>query len=133
MPIPPDAGPQVPDDENAYRVVVAPSQWDPSIDLPSSAFFDDDVISAELCSRATPQETVGRQVARGKKALYLVQFNCGSARQIGFDTRDERDKIDPDNIAHVHVYNSWYDTELGRSHRKAKAKLLSKLCSKVPF
>jgi hypothetical protein len=133
MPIPPNAGPQVPDDENAYKAVLTMTQWDLSKDLPSSAFFDDDFVSAELCSRATPSETVGRLTARNKDVLFLVQFNCGEARKIGFDTRDERDDVDPMNVAHVHVYNTWYGSELGAKRRKGMCRKMSALCSKVAF
>jgi hypothetical protein len=134
MPIPSDAGPPVPDAEDAYRAVLVADHWKTEESRPSSALFDDDVLSAELCSRALPSETVGRMIARNKKVLRLVRFNCGQARQIGFDTRDERDQVDPGNKAHVHVYNTWFDMQdLSNNQRKRKAKRMSELCTEVPF
>ncbi len=134
MPIPMSAGPPVPDSENAYRAILAQSQWNYEKDCPSSAAFDDDYFSVELSSRTLPSEIVERKRRQGKTVLFVVQFNCGEARKIGFDTRDERDDVDPDNIAHAHVYNTWYgELGLGGKQRKGKARLLCSLCSKVVF
>lgn len=66
--------------------------------------------------------------SRFKITLNIVEFNCGEARNLGFDTRDERDEIAPENLAHAHVY-----CELGPSRRKKQAKKLALACQSVAF
>src|ERR1700729_4054360 len=87
-------GPPVDDSEAAYRAILYPQHWADAQNRPSSAAFDDDVFSVDLKSRTTPEETV----ARFRMVLNLVEFHCGLARAIEFDTRDERDEKRPENL-----------------------------------
>lgn len=113
-------GPLVDDTEDAYRAILYPWQWVEQLDRPSSAAFDEDVFSVELASRTTPDETRGRF----QFVLELVAFNCGDARGIGLETRDELDPLHPDNKAHAHVYFTGYH-DLSSKQRKAKARRLA--------
>jgi hypothetical protein len=53
----------------------------------------------------------------------IVAFNCGYARSLGFDARQEMDELFPENKAHAHVY---YDA--GKSSRKKNARRLASQC-----
>jgi hypothetical protein len=86
------------------------------------------IFSVDRKILTTPRETV----ARFKEVLRLVEFNCGKAREIGFETRDELDPNKPDNKAHAHVYFLEYH-ELGKNGRKKKARRLVALCHEVPL
>jgi hypothetical protein len=57
-------------------------------------------------------------------------FRCGTARELGFDSRDEPDPLHPDNHAHAHVYMTEYNA-LSGNRRKALAKRLCLICSRV--
>jgi hypothetical protein len=57
-------------------------------------------------------------------------FNCGQARRLGFETRDELDPAQPDNLAHAHVYFLGYDT-FNEKQRKKKARQLAEICKEV--
>ncbi len=118
----PPFGPPVADDESVYRVVLYEKQWAAANDRPSSALFDDDIFSVEIASRTTPESTASRK----RSVLKIVEFNCGQARMLGFDTRDERDEIAPDNVAHAHVYSP-------SEGRKGKARQLAIVCRTVEF
>ena len=115
-------GPPVADDENVYRAILSLPQWAPAYDGPSSAAFDDDVFSVEIASRTTPEGTASRK----RSVLRIVEFNCGFARTLGFDTRDERDEIAPHNMAHAHVYPP-------SEGRKGKGRQLARACKVVEF
>ena len=93
-------GPPIGDIEDAHRAILYPWQWADDLDRPSSAAFRDPVLSVDIKSRTTPAETR----ARFRGEVKLVEFGCGEARSIGFDTRDEPDAASPDNRAHAHVY-----------------------------
>jgi hypothetical protein len=120
-------GPPVPDHEQLYRAILYPHHWNVVQQRPSSAAFDDAVFSVDIAARTTPDETR----RRFRIVLKLVEFNCGLARGIGFDTRDERDALYPNNLAHAHVYFLGY-SGLGRGQRKTKARLLADQCALVP-
>jgi hypothetical protein len=115
-------GPQVDDSEDVYRAILYPEQWAAEQNRPSSAAFDDMVFSVDLKSRTTPRETA----SRFRMTLSLVEFNCGDARALGFDTRDERDEKFPENRAHAHVY-----CLLEKNQRKKQARKLAKACKVV--
>lgn len=120
-------GPLVSDDEYAYRAILYPKQWTEKENRPSSAAFDEEKFSVDIASRTTPKQTA----SRFDFVLQLVQFQCGEARQVGFETRDEIDPEHPENLAHAHVYFLDYsDTSLNK--RKAKARNLAKKCAVVP-
>jgi hypothetical protein len=116
------SGPLVEDAENVYRAILYPLPWAESQNLPSSAAFDDEVFSVDRASKSTPQQTA----ARFRMTLHLVEFNCGEARGLGFETREELDSEKPDNDAHAHVY---YRESV---KRKSQARKLAGLCLIVP-
>lgn len=119
-------GPLVDDAEDAYRAILYPWQWVEHLNRPSSAAFDEEVFSVDLASRTTPAQTR----ARFNLVLELVAFNCGEARAIGFDTRDELDPLHSENQAHAHVYFVGYH-EASVKQRKARARRLADLCWRV--
>jgi hypothetical protein len=55
-----------------------------------------------------------------------VAFNCGDARDLGFDPRRKPDPNYPDNQAHANVYFDGSD-----SKRKTHAKKLAQNCCQV--
>jgi hypothetical protein len=89
---------------------------------PSSAAFDDEVFSVDVKSRTTPQQTA----SRFRNVIRLAEFNCGQARAIGFETRDELDPLQPDNLAHAHVYFLSSPRQ-----RKKQARKLAQMCREV--
>lgn len=113
-------GPQVADDEDVYRAILTPMQWSAAQNRPSSAAFDDEVFSVDIVSRTT----IAEMRARFREVFHIVRFNCGDARTIDFDTRDEPDPDFPENVAHAHVY-SLHATS---SNRKKKARKLAEMC-----
>lgn len=119
-------GPPVDDSEYLYRVILYPWQWAGPRNRPSSAAFDEEVFSVDIASRTTPVQTK----ARFRIVLKLVEFNCGEARVIGFDTRDETDLQFPDNRAHAHVYFLHYHAT-AEKQRKKKARRLAEICRVV--
>ncbi|MBV8313584.1 MAG: hypothetical protein JOZ53_01360 [Planctomycetaceae bacterium] len=119
-------GPLLNDAENVYRAILYPHWWVEEEGRPSSAAFDEEIFSVDVKSRTTPGETA----ARFRNVNRLVEFNCGQARAIGFETRDEPDQNQPDNIAHAHVYFLNYST-LVKNQRKKKARRLANLCQEV--
>lgn len=117
------SGATVDDAEHLYRAILYPLQWAEGQDRPSTAAFDEEVFSVDIASRTTPDRTK----ARFRFVLKLVEFNCGQARRIGFETRDERDPSFPENDAHANVYFLDYQAT-GESQRKKKARRLAELC-----
>ena len=118
-----ERGPAVPDKENAYRAILYPHWWVEDREGPSSAAFDDPVFSVDIASRTTPIESANRF----RNVNKIAEFNCGEARGLGFDTRDEPDELHPDNNAHAHVYFEDYD-ELGKKKRKRRIRHLIEIC-----
>lgn len=112
-------GPEVDASENLFRAILYPQWWARQRNRPSSAAFDDEVFSVDIASRTTSAETL----SRFRAGSGLVQFNCGEARKLGFDTRDEPDPQYPQNVAHAHVY---FDGT--RSQRKKRARQLADAC-----
>lgn len=111
-------GPPVAESEDLYRAILTPLHWSDRDHRPSSAAFDHPVFSVDVASRTTP----AAMAARFQSVARLVSFNCGVARSIGFDTRDERDEQFPGNAAHAHVYF------VGAAKRKTKARELAGKC-----
>lgn len=50
----------------------------------------------------TPAQSLPEE--QENEGFKLSVFNCGVARELGFDTRDEPDENFPENKAHAHVY-----------------------------
>jgi hypothetical protein len=121
MPVEP-SGPLVDDSENVYRAILYPLQWAEGQNRPSSAAFDDNVFSVDRKSKSTPETTA----SRFRMIFHLVEFNCGEARGLDFETRDELDPEQPDNDAHAHVYYR------GVVKRKTQARKLAERCIIVP-
>ncbi len=119
-------GPLVADTEDVYRALLYPSWWVEEERRPSSAAFDEAIFSVDVKSRTTPQQTA----ARFKDVTHLAEFNCGRARTIGFETRDELDPNQPDNLAHAHVYFLGY-SDTNSNQRKKKARKLVEICKVV--
>jgi hypothetical protein len=112
--------------EDVYRAILYPHWWVEERNGPSSAAFDDAVFSVDVISRTTPQQSA----ARFHNIDRLAEFNCGEARMIGFDSRDEPDPAHPENIAHAHVYCLEYDA-LNPRQRKKTARTLAQICRAV--
>jgi hypothetical protein len=116
----------IPDTEDVYRAILYPHWWVEEKNRPSSAAFDEEIFSVDVKSKTTPQQTS----ARFQNVTRLAEFNCGQARGIGFETRDERDPNQPGNLAHAHVYFLGYHT-FNQNQRKKKARKLAELCQEV--
>lgn len=115
-------GPQVPDGDHLYRVITTSDWWKAATDTPSSAAFKHPSFSADIASKSSPKKTLDRfDIGSG-----LVSFNCGDARVIGFDSREEPDPEFPKNLAHANVYN-----DAGSSERKRRARKLAEACRLV--
>lgn len=84
-------GPRVPPEETLYRFVTVPSFWVCRENRPSSSLFDDPpCVSVNVASMTTIQEC--RHQLRedlGMPDGGMVSFNCGEARDLGFDARHE--------------------------------------------
>jgi hypothetical protein len=101
-----EPGSLVADTEDVYRAILYPRWWPDGMNRPSSAAFDDPSFSVDVKSRTTPRQTA----ARFRNVTRIAEFNCGQARGIGFETRDELDPAQPDHLAHAHVYFLGYAT-----------------------
>jgi hypothetical protein len=126
MPNEVERGPAVPDPENVYRAITSDHWWVAGEDRPSSAAFDHQLFSVEVKSRTTPTETAGRF----RNVTRLAEFNCGLARELAFNTHDERDEKAPLNAAHAHVYFDHPQFPSGGA-RKRHVKKLVEICSAV--
>ena len=97
------AGPEVTPGEELYRFVTVGSFWVAAENRPSSSSFDDPPrVSVNVASLTTIENCLAQ--LRGDLASPdggMVSFNCGQARQLGFDARHEPEK---DNPAHAHLY-----------------------------
>ena len=113
------SGPAVADHEDLYRAITHPNWWKPEERRPSSAAFSIPKFSVDIASLTTPDETLAR-VRHIAPDPGLVQFNCGEARQLDFDTRHEPDENYPDNHAHAHVY-----CNMPNNQRKKRAQALA--------
>lgn len=118
MPDPVPSGPPVPDDETLHRVITptAAAVWFPNGVL-SSAAFNYPVFSVDVAGFGTLAETLTRWPAGSG----IAAFNCGEARQLGFDAR-----LEPEhgNDAHANVYCGFPNNE-----RKRRARHLAALCA----
>jgi hypothetical protein len=126
MPSGSQAGPLLADTEDVYRAILCLEWWSEERRRPSSAAFDAEVFSVDVKSKTTPQQTA----ARFRSVTRLAEFNCGDARELGFESRDELDPKEPDNLAHAHVYFLDYRAT-NPSQRKKKARKLAEKCKEV--
>jgi hypothetical protein len=120
MPVTGERGPQLPDEESVYRAIVSPAWWCEAENRPSTAAFDHQVFSVEVKSRTTPQQTA----ARFHDVTRLAEFNCGRARELEFNSHDERDERAPNNAAHAHVYFDHPPFPSNRTRKKHVKKLV---------
>ncbi|MGO9596669.1 MAG: hypothetical protein ACLP7Q_01460 [Isosphaeraceae bacterium] len=119
-------GPLLADTEDVYRAILYPDWWSEERKRPSSAAFDAPVFSVDVKSKTTPQQIA----ARFRNVTRLAEFNCGEGRALGFESRDELDPNQPDNLAHAHVYFLDYHAT-NPSQRKKKARKLAETCKEV--
>lgn len=123
----PQRGPAVSPREELYRLITTPDWWVTEEQRLSSAAFDAPQFSVNIASLTTVGETVNQlTLLLGKPNGGVVAFNCGRARELGFDTRHEADGLYPQNSAHAHVYYSG-----GSSARKKNARRLAMECRTV--
>lgn len=117
-------GPQVDAKEDLYRMITTKTWWVADAGRPSSAAFDEPKFSVNVASRTTVDETIQQLTdVLSKPNGGLVVFNCGEARELGFDARLELDEQYPKNTAHAHVYY-----EGSGNSRKKNARQLAKQC-----
>jgi len=126
MPNGTEPGSLIADTEDVYRAILYPHWWVEEKNRPSSAAFDEAIFSVDVKSKTTPQETS----ARFRNVTRLAEFNCGRAREIDFETRDELDPNQPDNLAHARVHFRGYDS-FNVNQRKKKARKRAELCLEV--
>lgn len=116
------SGPEVPENETLRRAITSHDWWVAAENRISSAAFTFPVFSVDMTSLATREQTLSRfRIGAG-----LVEFNTGSARQLGFDARQEIDARFPDNLAHANVY-----CVLAKNERKRRAQQLVALTSVI--
>jgi hypothetical protein len=120
------SGPLLADSENVYRAILYPSWWVEDKHRPSSAAFDEEMFSVDVKSRTTPLLTA----ARFRSIIRIAEFKCGEGKAIGFESRDELDPNQPDNLAHAHVYFLDYHST-SPSQRKKRARSLAEKCKEV--
>ncbi len=117
-----ERGPQVNPTEDLYRLITTSDWWVADEKRPSSAAFDAPKFSVNIASLTTKEETARQlhdDLNRPKGGI--VAFNCGQAREHGFDPRQELDDRFPENHAHVYYEGS-------KSSRKKNARHLVQLC-----
>lgn len=107
-----DRGAHVSSEDNLLRVIVQRRWWNPETKQLSSAIFGFRKFSAFLSSMDNGQSLL-TDFTSGSG---VVEFNCGVARELGFDARHEPEN---GNDAHAHVY-----CELASGKRKKQARKL---------
>jgi len=113
-------GPEVDRAEELYRAITLSDWWlaDPERPRPRSAAFNWPCFSVNIASHTTQQKAVEHlhTVLKCPQGG-IVSFNCGTAKDLGFDPRHEPEE---GNEAHANVYSD------GRSNeRKRRAKRLA--------
>jgi hypothetical protein len=116
-------GPQVAAVEDLYRGITTPAWWVAEEGRPSSAAFRHPDFSTDIVSLAGSPAYTKSHLPAGSG---IVQFNCGAARALDFDAREEADPENADNHAHANVY-SLHNT----NQRKKAAQRLVALCTVV--
>lgn len=118
-----ERGPAIEDAESLYRCITCPEWWHDG--RPSSAAFKSPKFSVNVASLTTLDATIAlmHDVLECPNGG-IVAFECGFARQLGYDPRLERDERHPENGAHAHVY---FDGS--PSQRMKSAKKLAMRCT----
>ncbi len=112
--------------ETLYRFVTAASFWVPTQHRPSSSLFDDPPRVSVNVASLTTLEKCRRQLVDElhKPEGGMVSFNCGQARDLGFDARHEPERNNP---AHAHLYCDGTPAK----QRKKNAQRLARACAVV--
>jgi hypothetical protein len=122
-------GPSVDSAADLHRFITTPDWWVKNVQppRPSSAAFDAPRFSVNIAPLINFEEST-RQLHEDLHCPHggIVAFNCGIARGLGFDSRQELDENAPNNLAHAHVY---YDGT--SSSRKKNARKLAAICGTV--
>ncbi len=110
--------------EELYRFVTVPSFWVVRENRPSSSLFDDPPRVSVNVASLTSVEKCKAQLINDLASPNggMVSFNCGRARQLGFDARYEPGENNP---AHAHLY---CDAAARPKERKKNAQRLARLC-----
>ena len=108
-------GPEVAADETLLRAITCPEWWDPDGRYLSSAAFGWPKVSVSVRSKVTDESVV---LARFAPGTGLASFNCGKARELGFDAHEEPEHGLDD---HAHLYSH----QLSSSRRKKQARSLA--------
>ena len=117
-------GPQVDAAEDLYRAIHLSQWWNGGVTppRPRSAAFNWPKFSVNIASEIGVEGAVKHMIdVLDCPAGAIVAFNCGRARELGFDARRELDEKHRENKAHAHFY---YDGS--NSSRKTRAKKLAK-------
>lgn len=117
-------GQEVSPTETLYRFVTAASFWVAAENRPSSSLFDSPPRVSVNVASLTTMDRCRQQLIEVLHAPDggMVSFNCGSARQLGFDARHEHEA---GNRAHAHLY---CDEQMSAKQRKRNAQRLARLC-----
>ncbi len=117
-------GPPVAAKEKLYRFVTVPSFWVAKEQRPSSSLFDQPPRVSVNVASLTDVEQCRRQLCEDfhKPDGGMVSFNCGKARELGFDARHEPEQNNP---AHAHLYCA----DSAAKQRKKNAQRLARSCS----
>lgn len=120
-------GPQVRPEETLHQFITVRSFWVAKENRPSSALFDNPPRVSVNIASLTTIDKCRRQLRKdlGKPGGGMVSYNCGEARELGFDARHEPER---GNQAHAHLY---CDLDLSNKRRKRNAQRLARLCRVV--
>jgi hypothetical protein len=114
-------GPQVDAIEDLYRAIHVSDWWeaDANPPRPRSAAFRKRKFSANIASEIGLTGAIRHlcEVLQSPQGA-IVSFNCGRARQLGFDARRELDEQFLQNAAHANVYYDGSTSDLKRSAKQ---------------
>jgi len=124
-------GPQVDSREDLYRAINTPDWWETHAvpQRPRSAAFCKRTFSVNIASEIGLEGAIRHLCdVLHRPDGAIVSFNCGFARQLGFDARREVDEDCPQNTAHANVYYDGSTNSL-----KISAKRLARECQVVRY
>ena len=123
-------GPQVAPHEELYRALYYSGWWDLSVAPPrvsSFAFKVETPFSVNIASIIGLVGAIRHMIEiLNRPQGGIVSFQCGNARSLGFDARQEPDPKYPENTAHANVYYNG-----SNNGRKKAAKRLAAQCKIV--